>query len=121
MPFFIRLQYLFWNSAVFLLITLYFVGTIAFYALIPTSILTIIWDTLAWLTANEDVWRNTGFRVPIISCIVSILLYGASFPINSAIYEARNEIKYLDSKSARPKKHSREYLDWANRTGKYDD
>lgn len=37
-------------------------------------VITLPWDLLVWLTGNEDNWRHTGFRAPLIAVAGIILI-----------------------------------------------
>lgn len=115
----LRITVFVWGALVILGFILFWIAFVAFVTTGP-------WDVLAWLTNNQDKWRNTRFYVPVragITFFVLFLLKNQSLAILDSIHvlikEAKHEIEMENSPHPRP--GDPEYYDWANRSGKYGD
>ncbi len=105
-----------------------FEKTIGYYYLIQMILFVVFiiilpWDLLAWLTGNQDTWKNTGFRGPII--LFSIMVVMAIFAgiINAIAHGVGSVKQKLQGKTdgaGMPPSDPSERHKWANRLPPYD-
>ena len=62
-----------------------------FYLCALVLVITIPWDTLAWLTNNQGNWKNTHFLAGIICIIILIVLTIISF-LTEIVYNIRQAL-----------------------------
>lgn len=100
-------------------------------AVVPlVLVVTVAWDGLAWLTNNQDSWRNTGFRAAGFSLaallIALLVLLPAGFFFgwaSSRLDESAKAAEHKasgDPKTGRPPANTPERYKWANRLPPYD-
>lgn len=88
-------------------------------------LVTFVWDSLAWLTNNQDNWRNTGFFAPLICFLLWVgllLLLELLLWIIIATHSVGNFVRrrvWGNDKEEPPSDRYERHL-WANRMPPYD-
>ena len=99
----------------------YTVFAIITVVLVVVLCVTLAWDALAWLTGNEDSWRNTRFRGAIYTFAALLLIQIPMAIINSAHgWSFKRYSLSRSGKSHLPPKDPAERNKWANRLPPYD-